>query len=194
MNACMAAGVHPHLVHVLGQITDHPEAKKGLVLHLIPPAYKNLGGPPDFATCTRDTYAANTTFSLEQVLAVAKAMAQVGAHLHERGIMHGDLYAHNILTDEAGGVLLVDYGAASMYNRNGAHAAAIERIEVSAYGCLLDDMLTRFVADTAYSEVAQALTALRDSCMQEQVLQRPAFSAVVAQLAVITGGMITGVE
>lgn len=194
MNACMAAGTHPHLVNVLGQITDHPEAKKGLVLHLIPSVYKNLGGPPDFATCTRDTFAAGTVFSLEQVLPVAKAMASVGAHLHARGIMHGDLYAHNILTDEAGGVLLVDYGAASMYDRSGEHAAAIERLEVSAYGCLLDDLLTRMTAEPAYNEVIQALAQLRDSCMREQVLQRPAFSAIVAQLAVITGGMITGVE
>lgn len=194
MNACMAAGAHPHLVHVLGQIAGHPEAKKGLVLHLIPSVYKNLGGPPDFTTCTRDTYAADTVFTLEQVLAVAKAMASVGAHLHSRGIMHGDLYAHNILTDEAGGVLLVDYGAASMYDRNSAHAAAVERIEVSAYGCLLDDMLVRVNAEPAYKEVIQALTQLQENCMQEQVLQRPSFNAVVAQLAVITGGLITGVE
>lgn len=194
MNACMAAGTHPHLVRVLGQIADHPEAKKGLVLHLIPADYKNLGGPPDFTTCTRDTFAAGTEFTLEHVLSVAKAMAAVGAHLHERGIMHGDLYAHNILTDEAGGVLLVDYGAASMYDRTSVHAGAIERLEVSAYGWLLDDLLTHLVTEPAYGEVVQALRLVQQNCVLEQVLQRPPFHAIVVMLSVIGGSMITGVE
>ena len=34
------------------------------------------------------------------------AIASVAAHLHQRGITHGDLYAHNILCDEQGNGLL----------------------------------------------------------------------------------------
>jgi serine/threonine protein kinase len=34
-------------------------------------------------------------------------------HLHTQGLTHGDLYAHNLLVDGQGGVLLSDYGAAS---------------------------------------------------------------------------------
>lgn len=185
MIACMAAGTHAHLVQVLGQIAQHPQQKKGLVLHLIPAAFKNLGNPPDFTTCTRDTFAPQTVFTLQQVLAVAKAMASVGEHLHARGIMHGDLYAHNILTDEAKGVLLVDYGAATRYDVQGEYAAATERLEVSAYGCLLDDLLSHLPAEPANEVVTDALLQLKDDCMGEQVLQRPCFAAIVTRLSLL---------
>ncbi|BAV04816.1 serine/threonine protein kinase [Filimonas lacunae] len=182
MNATVAAGTHVNLVQVLGQISHHPDQKKGLVLNLIPATFANLGNPPDFDTCTRDTFAAGTAFTIDTMLAVARALASVGAHLHARGIMHGDLYAHNILIDKAGGVLLVDYGAATMYNRAAVHAAAIERLEVRAYGCLLDDLLLHAAPEPAQQERRDGLLALRDACMQEQVLLRPSFETLVQQL------------
>jgi Leucine rich repeat len=71
MNACIAAGGHPHLVGALGQIVGCPESKSGLILSLIPPDYQNLGNPPSLDTCTRDTYAPGTSFSIAAILRIA---------------------------------------------------------------------------------------------------------------------------
>ncbi|RJT64135.1 protein kinase, partial [Escherichia coli] len=43
----------------------------------------------------------------------AASLAALMAHLHGRGISHGDFYAHNILWREDGACLLGDFGAAS---------------------------------------------------------------------------------
>ncbi|MDI9654543.1 lipopolysaccharide kinase InaA family protein, partial [Burkholderia cenocepacia] len=87
----------------------------GLVMALVDPALTNLAGPPSFASCTRDVYAADARFDPAQAVRIAHGIASVAGHLHARGIMHGDLYAHNILHDGAGGALLGDFGAASLY-------------------------------------------------------------------------------
>ncbi len=46
MAACIAAGRHAHLIEVLGQIAEHPEQQRGLVMELIAPDFRNLAGPP----------------------------------------------------------------------------------------------------------------------------------------------------
>jgi tRNA A-37 threonylcarbamoyl transferase component Bud32 len=65
-----------------------------------------------------------------------------------KGIMHGDLYAHNILCSADGTPLLTDFGAASFVKGRvgaGLHSSVradlLEKLEVSAFGCLVDDML-----------------------------------------------------
>ena len=82
-------------------------------------------------------------------------MAAAARHLHEQGILHGDLYAHNLLyslqpamphsSQEAPGrVLLGDFGAASCYDRaDEVLAGRLERLEVRAFGCLLAELLAR---------------------------------------------------
>jgi len=184
MKACIAAGVHPNLVKVLGQLQDHPEQKQGLVLALIPPSFKNLGGPPSFDTCTRDVYPEHTFFSLSQALRIASSIASAAAHLHTKGIMHGDLYAHNTLVDEAGNTLFGDFGAACFYDTTDTvMAPALERIEVSAFGCLLDDLLVRLEPASLQEVMVPALLQLRDDCMQPVVLQRPGFKEIGEVLA-----------
>ncbi|MEL6468777.1 MAG: leucine-rich repeat-containing protein kinase family protein [Cyanobacteria bacterium J06623_4] len=106
MRACIAAGQHANLVTVLGKYAAENTA--GLVFDFISPDYVNLGNPPDLDSCTRDTYPEKTTFTLEGVLTIARGIASAVAHLHRRGIMHGDLYAHNILVDQAGHSILGD--------------------------------------------------------------------------------------
>lgn len=186
MSACVAAGEHPGLVKILGQIGHHPASKQGLVLHLIPAAFRNLGLPPDFITCTRDTFPESTVFSLQHILSIASAIASVARHLHARGIMHGDLYCHNILVDNAARVLLVDFGAASFYDKAGlAIAAATERLEVRAFGCLLDDLLTYAVIVVVDDPVYEALIALRERCMDDDVMERPDFATIHTQLETV---------
>jgi len=118
MNACINAGNHENLVKVLGKIKNHPEQKMGLVLDLIPQNFKNLGGPPSFETCTRDTFENQKKINLTSIFKIIKSIAEACHHLHLNGIMHGDLYAHNTLIDENANTIFGDFGAATNYNQN----------------------------------------------------------------------------
>ncbi|MBW4581850.1 MAG: leucine-rich repeat-containing serine/threonine-protein kinase [Tildeniella nuda ZEHNDER 1965/U140] len=187
MRACIAAGVHNNLVNVLGKLAHNPEEQSGLLLSFIPPHYKNLGNPPDLDTCTRDTYPSDKTFSLAVILRIAQGIAAAAAHLHDRGIMHGDLYAHNILVDETGASLLGDFGAASFYDSTDSFTGqAMERLEVRAFGCLLEDLLNRCDRENAIAqeEIIDRLRALQQDCMNSIPSKRPLFNTVCKRLNV----------
>ncbi len=185
---CIAAGSHPHLVPVLGTVANHPDAKAGLVLSLIPPEYKILGHPPSLATCTRDTYPPDTVFSLETILRIASGIAAVMVHLHQRGIMHGDLYAHNILVNPQGDSLCSDFGAASQYSLDDPTiGAALEHIEVRAFGCLLEDLLNHVHSSDALEapDIIATLRTLQQDCMQPNPASRPLFTTIGDRLAAV---------
>lgn len=183
MNACMAAGTHPNLVQVLGKIVLHPDQKQGLVLGLIPPTFKNLGGPPNFVSCTRDNYPQGTLFTSAQALQVAKDSASVLAHLHDKGIMHGDFYAHNILVDPAYNALIGDFGAGTLFDKSQIKLAkAFEKLEVRAYGCLLDDLVQHLDPTEQNSAAFKTLLRLRDKCMDHKPGLRPSFLEILLAL------------
>ncbi len=151
----------------------------------IPPDYKNLGQPPDFDTCTRDTYSASASFSLPVILRITKGVASAAAHLHALGIMHGDLYAHNILVDETGHSLLGDFGAASFYDKSdGVSGQALEKLEVRAFGCLLEDMLDRCTLEKSskHSWGVESLRCLQQECLNPVLSQRPRFTEIGERL------------
>lgn len=175
MNAFIAAGRHSGLVQLLGQVANHPEGKKGILMDLIPDGFYNLGLPPTFDTCTRDVFAPGLNLSLAVVLKIAITISSVAAQLHSRGIMHGDLYAHNTLVDREGNTLFGDFGAATLYDTGDrAMAASLERIEVRAFGYLLDDLL-QLCSETANNVLLGNLAQLRDDCLSPVVERRPAF-------------------
>ncbi len=168
MNACMSVGEHENLIKVLAKIED--DERLGLLLEYIPTAFESLGYPPNFDTCTRDTYKDDKEFSVEAILKIAKAIASATSHLHDKGLMHGDLYAHNILINDENKCYLGDFGAASFYDEKNRE---YEKIEVRAFGCLLDDMLVRcYTKDT---EAYNTLDELRERCLSEDVKTRPSF-------------------
>jgi hypothetical protein len=169
MNAYMSTGEHPNLIKVLSKLAG--DERLGLLLEYIPDTYRNLGLPPDFETCTRDTFTEETTFTIESIYEVAKGIASAAVHLHARGLMHGDLYAHNILINDEDHCYLGDFGAASFYE---PHRKEFERIEVRAFGCLLEDMLSLCV--TKEGAIYTMLEELREKCMNEAVEERPLFS------------------
>ncbi|TXK20976.1 protein kinase [Pontibacter qinzhouensis] len=183
LKACMAAGNHPNFVQVLGRIGGHPEQKQGLVLSLIPPSYKNLGLPPSLESCTRDVYLEGTRFSLQTALSIATGIASAAAHLHAQHLLHGDLYAHNILINAAAHPLLGDFGAATSYTSvNKTWAQALERMEVRAFGCLLDDLLTHLAPADKTQTAVGLLSRLQEQCLQETIINRPGFVQVLQQL------------
>ncbi len=180
MAACIAAGSHANLIGVHGKIAAHPEGAPGLVMSLVPGHYRVLAGPPSFASCTRDVYAEGVTFTPAQAISIALGVATAVAHLHERGVLHGDLYGHNILYSEQGEALLGDFGAASFLGA--AQSGALQRIEARAFACLLEELLAR-CADAAEGRAAlQALGGLQARCAQESSAQRPPFGEIVAVL------------
>jgi hypothetical protein len=181
MAACLQAGQHPNLIAVLGKITGHPLDEHGLVMELIDPAFRNLAGPPSLDSCTRDVYADDARFTRPIALKIAQGIASAARHLHRRGIMHGDLYAHNILHDGAGHALLGDFGAASFHDTGDrARARTFERIEVRAFGCLLEELAQRVAGEAANRSAG--LDALIADCLSEQVEMRPSFDDVIERL------------
>jgi hypothetical protein len=183
MTACMAAGAHPNLIPVLGRVTGHPGGAQGLVMTLIAPEFVNLAGPPSLDSCTRDVYADDLRFSLGAVLDMARGIASAARQLHEHGITHGDLYAHNILHCGQGRVLLGDFGAASFFAPGGEQAAALQQLEVRAFGCLLEELIARCEASAGEQATVTSLARLQAVCMQPQAALRPTFAEVERQLA-----------
>ena len=185
MAACLAAGNHAHLIGVLGELTGHPAGTSGLVMPWIDPEFRNLAGPPNLASCTRDIYADGQRFSLSLVLDLAKGLAAVGEHLHARGILHGDFYAHNVLYRPEGGCLLGDFGAATMYPPQPSGGTNLfEALEVRAFGCLLGELLERCEPETEPERNGRlpSLTALQLRCVAPMAASRPRFAELVARL------------
>lgn len=182
MEACLAAGIHPNLIPLMGRLTDHPDGALGLLMGVIDPAYATLAEPPSFETCTRDVYPARLGLSPAVALAMAQGLAAASAHLHERGILHGDLYAHNVLWHSSGRVYLGDFGAASFYDRAGEQAGALERIEVRAFGCLLEELLAQTEWSLADTTCEALLRSLHADCLGTRVLERPRFAEIVERL------------
>ncbi|OUJ74240.1 leucine-rich repeat-containing protein kinase family protein [Hymenobacter crusticola] len=185
MSACISAGVHPNLIAVEGKITEHPTNAEGLVLDLIDPAFQILAGPPSFASCTRDVYDAGTVFSLATVLRLAHGIAAAAAHLHARGILHGDLYAHNILTTSTGRCLLGDFGAACFLEPSSALSTQVQRLEARAFACLLEELLAH--CEPTASESFHALAELERRCAQPNVAARPLFAEIEQVLTALLG-------
>lgn len=192
MTACIAAGRHDDIIDVLGRIHHHPDEKKGtfkggLVMQLIPPYYRTLGQPPSLQTCTRDTYPADAELSFENTLNILAGIATAARHLHTRGIAHGDLYAHNILTNEEGHAILGDFGAATVHGRG--ISPLLEKVEVLAFAHLIEDLLG--LVSTATDEeslMVQRLNSLHRRCSVKSVPARPTFDEVIIEMGDIRSG------
>ncbi|MGN4947643.1 leucine-rich repeat-containing protein kinase family protein [Aeromonas sp. 94A] len=185
MAASLAAGTHPNLIKVMGKVADHPSGIPALVMELIDPAFANLAGPPSLDSCTRDVYPEGLHLSVPDALAMAQGIASVVGHLHRAGIMHGDLYGHNILfargSDAPARALLGDFGAASLYDSGDRErAVGLERLEVRAFGCLLEELLAH--CDTQDSPL-DGLHQLKAACLSELPAERPDFAYIERQLA-----------
>lgn len=181
MKAAIAAGLHPHLNTPFARVTGHPDHADALLFELIPPHFKNLGNPPSFESCSRDTYPEETKFTVAQILRTLSSVATAAEHLHQRGINHGDLYAHNTLVDSEGNAILGDFGGAVCYDRE-KDTTLYERLEVRAFGCMVEEMLERCSDCENHPDITGRLQKLCDETMQPSVEKRPLFNEVLSQL------------
>ena len=179
--ACISAGAHNNLIAIHGKIIGHPAGDTGLIMALIGPGFRNLAGPPSLESCTRDAYSADTTFSLDKVLRLSGAIASAALQLHNKGILHGDLYAHNIMHNEAGDCLLGDFGAASFFSTlNNSPAIELQRIEVRAFSCLLEELIDHCDAPSEAHASLRILKQLQLNCAQKQTTARPLFVEILS--------------
>lgn len=142
--AALAAGGHPNLIPILGHLECHPEGRDGILMDLVPSGFRNLAGPPSFESCTRDVFAAGTRYTPDFAQTVLDGATSMLEHLHERGLAHGDLYAHNVLVRYDGHALLGDFGAASfLEDLPSAQRDLVLRCERRALEALRDDLESR---------------------------------------------------
>lgn len=122
--AGLHAGIHPHLLTPLARVDGLPEGRLAAALPLLDASYRPLAGPPDFASCTRDVYPGDAVFSPAQAHALIEGIGSALAQLRMRGIVHGDLYAHNVLWNpHSGHALLSDFGAGLLTDGLAPHIA-----------------------------------------------------------------------
>ena len=161
-----AAITHENMIRVLGETdggvaldekstpqTNEVETLKptgnvrpALVLELLEGEWSELGGLPSYETCTRDTYSPEQAalFRPRFVLSALQGVARACEHLHMHQMTHGDVYAHNTMVEVAtGSPKLGDYGAAYSYAPLSSAAPLLERIEVRAYGSMVEEMAER---------------------------------------------------
>ena len=177
--ACLAAGQHPALTTPVARLTDHPAQAQGLLMPLMPAGHVNLAAPPSLDSCTRDVYPPGFQLSAALALQMARDVADAMAHLHQRGVMHGDVYAHNILVDPVyGQARLGDFGAATRLPIDQrALRQNLLALEVRALGGLLEELGSAAQAQASHPSV-QALQALAHVCLSDQPRQRPTVKEV----------------
>jgi serine/threonine protein kinase len=175
--ACLAAGQHSNLTTALARVLDHPERKNGLLMPLLPAHWRALAAPPSLGTCSRDVYADKMRLSATAAIRLAHGVAAAAPHLHTRGLLHGDLYAHNVLWDgQDGEAALTDFGAACVLP-SGEEGELWQRTEVRAWGVLLEELLERCspAAETEFIE----LQGLAHACKQPHAASRPSMADVL---------------
>ncbi len=185
MAACLQAGEHPHLVGTLGRLAGHPSGTEGLVMTLLPDNWRPLAAPPSLQSCSRDVYDPALRLQPDAVLRIARGVGTATAHLHRRGLLHGDLYAHNVLWDgTCGDARLSDLGAASILPASvppttTTTTAALRRLDVLAWGVLLGELLKR--CDPAPG--LEPLLAVQRACTRPEPRSRPDLAEALASLS-----------
>ncbi len=183
MDINISIGVHENLIDVLAQVSNHPQGKDVLMLELIPSTFFNLGLPPSLDSCTRDVYLKDFKLSTQASLKILKAMANAAVHMHKRGIMHGDFYAHNIMIDRNHNSILGDFGGASYYEVEDFEVNnTLEKLEVRAFACLIEELLELSKDDKQDVNIRDSLFQLKILCFNNKPEKRPLFKQILEQL------------
>lgn len=129
----------PGLIAVHGQ-TDQDGS---LVMEYVQ-NHAALAGPPSLESCSRDVYQSpqQGTWFQEEAVELVSRILQALQVVHQAGICHGDVYSHNILLhqEDRSQIRLSDWGAAFFYNASTAWGAAIQKMELRAFGIFVSEV------------------------------------------------------
>ncbi len=169
---------------VVGSVALLQGDKKGAVMQKLPDNLDDLALPPTIVEVTQDrwdNWDKGTHFSKEFVMNVLTDVATALKYLHEDvGVAHGDVYAHNMKVDRhTGRVYLLDFGASYF---TGEYAEKAEKLEVRAYGVLIQEMMSKIDVDLEDSSFVKVLEYLRAKCQNEDVHGRPKFADIYKTL------------
>ena len=81
--------------------------------------------------------------------------------------------------NEVGKSYFGDFGAATFYAKNSEEAPYLERLDIRAFGCLIQDVVSLMSTDE------NGLITLYEKCMLEEVLERPSFEELAKVLEVL---------
>jgi Leucine-rich repeat (LRR) protein len=168
-----------NLIKVLARVSE----PLGIIMEYVDGA--PMAEKPNSESLLRCRWEEGVSFSLDYVLTVAAGLSSALEAMHSKGVIHGDVYAHNVLADAQGNIVLCDYGAAFYCPR--AAAAAYEGHEGKAFGLLLRDLLTRmdigFDGMEAALDVQKQLLLLVQQCTTGNPTERPRMSAISRKLS-----------
>lgn len=181
INACLLAGEHQHIIGGLGKTSNSVDGIQGLIMPLISERFKVLGKPPDFKTLTRDTYPDIANLPLVRIRKILHDISSAMQHCHHKGIMHGDIYAHNILSDPEGHSYLGDFGAASLYPPNTAGGELRQGVDVRGFSYLITDLISNCPKEMGKPLMVK-LQKLEEACSDWKVSNRPSFREIHSEL------------
>ena len=143
--AGLAAGQHPNLLTPLAAVTGAPDGQLAMALPLLSTDMQPLAEPPSFESCTRDIYAPQLRLSPDVAHRLLQSIRAAVQHLHQRGLLHGDLYAHNTLCNlRTGEAVLSDMGAAALLDGlPEKQKAQLQQIELRALRILEAEIQAR---------------------------------------------------
>jgi tRNA A-37 threonylcarbamoyl transferase component Bud32 len=126
----------PSLIQVLG------ETPTGSLVMEYLDNYQTLAGPPSMESCSRDVYDDETVLTWEQAEKMVSGLLLALTQLHNKGIIHGDFYAHNTLVkkDNPANVRLSDFGAAFFYDRMADYGKLLLSAELRSFAVLVDEV------------------------------------------------------
>ncbi len=105
------------------------------------------------------------------------------AHLHANNVSHGDIYAHNTMFNEQYDVLFGDFGAATnLAMLTQEEKKRIELIEVRAFGCLIEDLLSTVSTADKQNELFNKMSDIAARAINTDIASRPSFKELSALL------------
>jgi hypothetical protein len=136
-----------------------------------------------FATCCITRWGADVSFSVPAALSICHGVASALAYLHDLGIAHGDVYAHNIMFVDHSRPVICDFGASFCYSAAADPGRFFERMEVRAYGLFMRDVSARMSSKGEVADgVLQQLQGVVQQCLADSAMQRPLFALLEQQL------------
>ena len=128
-----------HVVTPLGSTRD-AEGNEGFVFTREAGAVI-ASGRPNMASVLRCRYDAGAPMPYARAHGACVSVARALSYLHAIGVVHGDVYGHNVVEDGAGHAVLCDFGASFRSPANApALAAAFAKMDVRAAAIFMAEM------------------------------------------------------